>query len=186
LAVTENPAIPPEIKRQVGIVATGFVLFTLLVQGTTLRLLIGWLGLDRLSPLDRALSDQVVAVALQDVRETVAETVRSFDLTPAIIRDEAKRFGDRLNSSGGKADAAQDILDKDRVTLGMVALAGHERDLVLRLSRRVHFRPDGGTDAGRCRPADRGDADGGARRLSRAGAAGTETGADAGAGGLGA
>ena len=131
LAVTENPAIPFEIKRQVGIVATGFVLFTLLVQGTTLRLLIGWLGLDKLSPLDRALSDQVVAVALQDVRETVAETVRSFDLTPAIIRDEAKRFGDRLNRAVETADAAQDILDKDRVTLGLVALAGHERDLVL-------------------------------------------------------
>lgn len=131
LAVTENPAIPFDIKRQVGIVATGFVLFTLLVQGTTLRLLIGWLGLDRLSPLDRALSDQVVAVALQDVRETVAETVRSFDLTPAIIRDEAKRFGERLNRAVDKADEAQDILDKDRVTLGLVAMAGHERDLVL-------------------------------------------------------
>lgn len=131
LAVTENPAIPFEIKRQVGIVATGFVLFTLLVQGTTLRMVIHWLGLDRLSPLDRALSEQVVAVALQDVRETVAETVRGFELTPAIIRDEAKRFGERLNRAVDRADEAQDILDKDRVTLGLVALAGHERDLVL-------------------------------------------------------
>ncbi|WGV16900.1 cation:proton antiporter [Fuscovulum ytuae] len=131
LAVTENPSIPFEIKRQVGIVATGFALFTLLVQGTTLRLMISWLGLDRLSPLDRALSEQVVAVALQDVRETVAETVRGFDLTPAIIREEAVRFGERLNQAVDAADEAKDILDKDRVTLGMVALAGHERDLLL-------------------------------------------------------
>lgn len=131
LAVTENPSIPFEIKRQVGIVATGFALFTLLVQGTTLRFMIGWLGLDRLSPLDRALSEQVVAVALQDVRETVAETVRGFDLTPAIIREEAVRFGEKLNLAVEQAEEAQDILDKDRVTLGLVALAGHERDLVL-------------------------------------------------------
>jgi CPA1 family monovalent cation:H+ antiporter len=101
------------------------------VQGTTLRLLIAKLGLDRLSPLDRALSEQVVAVALQDVRETVADTVRQLDLTPAIIREEAVRFGERLNHAVERADEATDILDKDRVTLGMVALAGHERDLVL-------------------------------------------------------
>ncbi len=131
LAVTENPGIPFEVKRQVGIVATGFVLFTLMVQGISLRPMIGWLGLDRLSPLDKALSEQVVAVALQDVRETVAETVRQLDLTPGIIREEAVRFGDRLNDAVERADEATDILDKDRVTLGMVAMAGYERDLVL-------------------------------------------------------
>ena len=131
LAVTENPAIFVETKRQVGIVATGFVLFTLLVQGTSLRFVISLLGLDRLSPLDRALSDQVVAVALQEVRETVAETTRQLDLTPSIVREEAVRFGERLNAAVDSADEAQDMLDKDRVTLGLVALAGHERDLIL-------------------------------------------------------
>lgn len=131
LAVTENPSIFVEVKRQVGIVATGFVLFTLLVQGTTLRMVISALGLDRLSPLDKALSDQVVAVSLQEVRETVAETTRQLSLTPAIVREEAVRFGDRLNRAVETADAAQDILDRDRVTLGLVALAGHERDLIL-------------------------------------------------------
>ena len=52
LAVTENPALPPEIQRFVAVLATGFVLFTLFVNGTTLRLVIGLLGLDRLSPRD--------------------------------------------------------------------------------------------------------------------------------------
>ncbi|TGD63028.1 cyclic nucleotide-binding domain-containing protein [Tabrizicola sp. WMC-M-20] len=131
LAVTENPGIFVETKRQVGIIATGFVLFTLLVQGTTLRWVIAKLGLDRLSPLDRALSDQVVAVSLQEVRETVAETAREMDLTPAIIREEAVRFGERLNTAVERADEARNILEKDRVTLGLLALAGHERDLIL-------------------------------------------------------
>jgi len=39
----------------VAILATGFVLFTLLVNGTTLRLLIRLVGLDRLSTVDQAL-----------------------------------------------------------------------------------------------------------------------------------
>jgi CPA1 family monovalent cation:H+ antiporter len=131
LAVTENPGVAPEVKRAVGTVAVGFTLFTLLVQGTTLRLVIGWLGLDRLTALDRALQGQVVAVALQSVRETVAETTRAMALAPAVVRDEAVRFGDRLEAAVQEAETAGDLLDKDRVTLGMLALAGHERDLVL-------------------------------------------------------
>jgi CPA1 family monovalent cation:H+ antiporter len=131
LAVTESPGIFVETKRQVGIIATGYVLFTLLVQGTTLRWVIARLGLDRLSALDRALSDQVVAVSLQEVRETVAQTTRGMELTPQIVREEAVRFGERMNTAVERADAARDILEKDRVTLGLLALAGHERDLIL-------------------------------------------------------
>ena len=48
LAVTESALVPTAIKREVGILATGFTLFTLLVQGTTLRWVIARLGLDRL------------------------------------------------------------------------------------------------------------------------------------------
>ncbi|MCA3509386.1 MAG: cation:proton antiporter [Rhodobacter sp.] len=131
LAVTESAGIPPEVKRQVGILATGFTLFTLLVQGTTLRLVIGWLGLDRLSPLDRALSSQVVAVALQSVRETVAGMTRDFGLQRSIVRDEAKRFAERLDRAVAAADEGEPILDRERVALGLVALAGQERDLIL-------------------------------------------------------
>src|SRR5262249_27819323 len=49
LAVTENASLAPEVRRFVAVLATGFVLFTLLVNGTTLRLLIRVLGLDQLS-----------------------------------------------------------------------------------------------------------------------------------------
>lgn len=135
LAVTESFRIPLETKRQVGIVATGFTLFTLIVQGTTLRLVISRLGLDRLSALDTALSAQVVAVALQSVRETVADAARNLGLTQQVVRDEAKRFGARLEVAVASADEGTDIPDRDRITLGLVALAGRERDLVLEAFR---------------------------------------------------
>lgn len=131
LAVSENFRVPPDVKREVGILATGFTLFTLLVQGTTLRWVITLLGLDRLPPIDRALSNQVIAVALQTVREEVAETARSHELTREIVRSEAKRFAERLNQAMERAEAADDIPDKDRITLGLIALAGRERDMIL-------------------------------------------------------
>ncbi|MCC5989645.1 MAG: cation:proton antiporter [Pararhodobacter sp.] len=131
LAVTESVRVPTDIKRQVGIIATGFTMFTLLVQGTTLRMVIAWLGLNRLSPLDRALSSQVVAVALQSVRETVAETARALGLARETVRDETKRFAERVDEAVTRADEGADIPDRERITLGLVALAGRERDMIL-------------------------------------------------------
>lgn len=130
LAVTESFRVSPEIKREVGIIATGFTLFTLMVQGTTLRMMISKLGLDKLSALDIALSAQVVAVALQSVRETATTAARDLGLSRDTVRDEAKRFAERVDRAVKAADAGT-ILDRDRITLGLVALAGRERDLIL-------------------------------------------------------
>lgn len=135
LAVTENPNVPVDIQRIVGILATGFTLFTLLVQGTTLRLVIRKLGLDRLSTLDEALSQQVIAVALQTVREDVAQSNENYELNPEIVRGEAVRFGLRLDEAVRRAENAQDILDRDRITLGLISVAGAERDIVLQHMR---------------------------------------------------
>ncbi len=131
LAVTESYLVPPEVKRQVAILATGFTLFTLLVQGTTLRWVIGRLGLDKLSPLDNALYNQVIAVALQTVREDLATVTDNYELTKETVRAEAKRFGERLDVAVKSADDKTGILDRDRVTLGLIALASAERDAIL-------------------------------------------------------
>ena len=131
LAVTESAQVPDEVKRPVGILATGFTLFTLLVQGTTLRRVIGWLKLDRLSPLDRALSDQVIAVAMQSVREDLAQTVEPYALNHEIVRSEAKRFAETLDRVVDRAEENEGVLDRDRITLGLITLAGAERDTIL-------------------------------------------------------
>ena len=131
LSVTESFRVPNDVQRLIGILATGFTLFTLIVQGTTLRWVIGRLGLDRLSPLDEALSRQVVAVALQTVREDVARTTENYELSHDTVRSEAKRFGERLETAVKSAEESDDILDRDRVTLGLISLAGHERETIL-------------------------------------------------------
>lgn len=135
LAVTESALVPIEVKRIVGILATGFTLFTLIAQGTTLRFIIRKLGLDKLSPLDEALSRQVVAVALQTVREDVASTAENYELTHDIVRSEAKQFGERLEGAVTAAEESVEILDRDRITLGLISLAGAERDTILERMR---------------------------------------------------
>jgi CPA1 family monovalent cation:H+ antiporter len=103
----------------------------LLIQGTTLRSVIGWLGLDKLSPLDNALYNQVIAVALQTVREDLARVTETYELNKETVRAEAKKFGERLDLAVKSADESIDVLDRDRITLGLVALASAERDSIL-------------------------------------------------------
>lgn len=135
LAVTENAFIEPDIKRVVAIIATGYTLFTLIVQGASLRWLITALKLDRLPPIDQALSKQVIAVALQTVRADSARIFEDYDLTRDIVRSEAKRFAERLDAAVKGSDKNAGILDKDRIVLGLIALAGAERDMILRFVR---------------------------------------------------
>ena len=83
LSVTENPAVPQPVQRFVAVLATGLVLFTLLVNGTTLRLLIRGLRLDRLSPADQVLRDRVLEVSYADAVGLIRKIAGEHALTPA-------------------------------------------------------------------------------------------------------
>src|SRR6185437_13559219 len=128
LAVTENPRIDGATQHLVAIQATGFVLFTLLVNGLTLRPMIRLLKLDRLSPLNQALRDKIVALSLAEVRDAVKETARAYEIAPAVAGPIAKAY-DRRAAGGPDLELA--ISDRDMMTIGLVALANRERRLIL-------------------------------------------------------
>jgi monovalent cation:H+ antiporter, CPA1 family len=132
LSVTENNSIAPEMRDLVAVLATGFVLFTLLVNGLTLRPLMRLLQLDRLSPLDQALRDQVRVLSLTEVRDAVRETAREYSISPSVTKAATDRYDEAIGEVA--ADEAQveiAISDRDRMTIGLVAAANQERRIVL-------------------------------------------------------
>jgi monovalent cation:H+ antiporter, CPA1 family len=135
LAVTENPSIGPEIQRFVAIMATGFVLFTLLINATTMGFLIRLLKLDRLSPLDEALRQQVVALALANVRDGIATTAEQYQIGSGPTKDVREPYEQRIAEVAGHNTFDSDIADRDRIKLGVIALANRERELITE-----HFR----------------------------------------------
>ena len=142
LAVQEDPAIDAEVQRFVAVLATGFVVFTLLVNGLTLRVVIRMVGLDRLSPFDRALRAQVLALSRRRVAQTVRRVGRQYrlpdDLTARIV-DDYRPDG---AGEGVGAAATGAIEADDQLSLGLIGLATRERALVLK-----HF--SAGTVVGR-------------------------------------
>ena len=131
LAVTENTRIAPEIRNGVAVLATGFVLFTLLVNGLTLRPVIRLLKLDRLSALDLALRNKVLALSLADVRDALSETASQHTIPPEVARSATEPVDQRINELASQPDLEEAISDRDRIRIGLVALANRERGIIL-------------------------------------------------------
>ncbi|HWX48363.1 MAG TPA: cation:proton antiporter [Roseomonas sp.] len=143
LAVTENHAVPRQVQQFVAIVATGYVLSTLLVNGTTLRFLVHALKLDRLSPADQALRTQVVAIGLGEVRDKLRRTAAEFGFSAPAAAHVVDMYERRVKVETAANTFDTAISDRERVTLGLLTFASQERSLLLEmfqdqaLSRRV-------------------------------------------------
>ncbi|EFO28954.1 sodium/hydrogen exchanger family protein [Roseibium sp. TrichSKD4] len=131
LSVAEHPGLPDDVSSFVTKLATGFVLFTLLVYGTSLKTLIRILGLDRLNARDQALRSQYLALALSDVRQGVTEAAQDYQIDPSVSAPIIENYGERAETALEAASKSKDLADKDRVILGLIALADKERQLVL-------------------------------------------------------
>ncbi len=139
LGVTENRLLPDDVRRFVAVLATGLVMFTLLVNGTTLRGVIRLLGLDRLSPIDRLLRDRVLEVSYAETSEMITKTAQEHDLHPAAVERALAPYRARTEAAGAR-EAAEEIAltEHDRMTVALVALGNQERMLVLdTLARRA-------------------------------------------------
>jgi CPA1 family monovalent cation:H+ antiporter len=133
LAVTEQK-ISVQDKHFTAVLATGFVLFTLLVNGTTLRLLIHLLGLDRLSALDSSLRYQVLALSRERVAKAVKAAGASYKFPSDLVSDVARSFARTIPTAGLSAAIVEpmEVAEKYRMLLGLVAVANRERELLLR------------------------------------------------------
>src|SRR5271155_1491411 len=133
LAVTENPAVKPEIQRFVAVLATGLVLFTLLVNGTTLRFVIRLLRLDRLSPVDQALRDRVLALSYTEVAETIRSTANEHEISPLAVTSALAPYEAGMAAAKSPGAAEASLTDHQRLAIGLVALGNQERMLALEI-----------------------------------------------------
>lgn len=130
LSVTENSTIAPATRDLVAVLATGFVLFTLLVNGLTLRPIMHLLKLDRLSPLDQALRDKVMALSLADVRDAVRETAHEYAITPSATSAATEGYTQAIDEIGANSAFDDAISSGERMTIGLVALTNQERRII--------------------------------------------------------
>ncbi|GAB6854256.1 cation:proton antiporter [Asaia astilbis] len=135
LAVTENQRVSTSTAHFIGIIATGFVLITLLVNGTTLRYLVVFLKLDQLPAIDQAMRHQVLSSGLAQVAERthgLADELGFGEGTQKTIIGQIERRAQE-ESEANTFDTA--LGDRQRVTLALITIANRERTLLLDLFR---------------------------------------------------
>ena len=119
------------VTLALALMATGFVLFTLLINGLTLRPVIRLLKLNRLSPLNQAIRDQVLALSLADVGEVIRDTARVYSVAPAAARAAGRDFERRIEELESQQVLKQAISEEDRTKVGLIALANRECRIIL-------------------------------------------------------
>ncbi|WP_319807444.1 cation:proton antiporter [Candidatus Kirkpatrickella diaphorinae] len=135
LAVTENQRVSGSVAHFVGVIATGFVLITLFLNGTTLRYLVVFFELDQLSPINKALRHQVLSSGLRHIAERthgLAEELGFARGTQRTILGHINRRAEE-ESEANTFDTA--LGDRQRVTLALITIANQERSLLLDLFR---------------------------------------------------
>lgn len=131
LSVSEHAGLSEEVSTFITKLATGFVLFTLLVYGTSLKPLIKLLGLDRLNARDEALRTQFLALSLSDIRQEIEEASKAYHIEPRVSEAVLTEYDERSGSAAAETNMMEELKDKDRVNMGLIALADREQQLVL-------------------------------------------------------
>ena len=129
LSVIENPAIPQDQERFVTVLATGLVLFTLFVNGPSLRPLLRLLGLDKLSAREEAMRDRVMALSDLTIRDHARTVARDngIDLRLAEHIPSNRDLLPQDEEDEGPQQIA--LSEADRLETGLLTLANREGEL---------------------------------------------------------
>jgi CPA1 family monovalent cation:H+ antiporter len=126
LAVVEHPNAPAEIRDFIATSVTGFVLLTLFINGTTLRLIIHWLKLDELSVLDRGLRDRALALAVEEIDTEVRAIGKREGLEAGAVEAVTKRYAAQLAESAKLRARQGDLMLDELLCVGLAILSAQE------------------------------------------------------------
>ncbi|WP_205730899.1 cation:proton antiporter [Bordetella hinzii] len=130
LGIAESAQLPAETRHFIAILATGFVLFSLFVNGSTLSKVIQMLGLSRLSPQDEALQQQALRLSAEEVGRAVQAAAAAFRIDAKVADAVSAEYRRDMDLSAAALDLDSAISERDRLSIGLVALAAKEHDLI--------------------------------------------------------
>ena len=135
LAVSENEDVNEHAKHLAATLATGFVLFTLLVQGTTLRAFMRYLGIDKLADSEVLLRNQAIQLTHRRAIDELSRAARSYGFSDANTQDLEAMYQRRLAALTNSTEI-DDITLRPQLISALVTLSRRERQLYLQERRR--------------------------------------------------
>ena len=141
LVAAGDARLPPEVREFVAVLATLFVFFTLFVNAPSLRLLMRFFELDKLSRTELAVRDRVIELSRANAARHMRLAVR---LDPLASEAEVKEAtAEKAYEAASRVDHDWALDLDERVTVGLLTLCTREKDIYLEhfdqqtLSRRM-------------------------------------------------
>ena len=128
LAVLENNQVSSDVKSFIGLLVTGFVLFTLFFNATTIRFVIRWFGLDKLSNADLAIRDRAVSYSLNQISKSIESTSKSDHVRKEIVDRVAQQYRDRSQELEKICEELTGISEESWTEIGITILTSRERN----------------------------------------------------------
>ena len=141
LAVIENDGFAPEIQEFLGVMVTGFVLFTLAINATTVSLVMRAFGLAKLGPADAAIRDRAFSKAMANVSDRVKSTPRAMHIGEERTNQVVKPYEKLIEASSNKV-AANNLTNHDWLLIGLRMVCMTEKKAYAQMLDRGEVSPD--------------------------------------------
>ncbi len=146
LAINEATNLPADVRHFVAVLTTGLVLFTIFVNGTTLRPLLKLLGLDKLTPVEQVLRDRALLVSLTAIKEGIDSAAASDGLSEPATASLDEEYKRRIEQAQERLRTEADLTPAQLLDIGCIALAQREQRLLMKrfkartISRQIILR----------------------------------------------
>lgn len=141
LAVMENEAFDPEIQSFVGVMVTGFVLFTLFINATTVQWVMNAFGLAKLNPGDAAVRDRAFNVAMSNISSRVQATARAKHIGEVQALEVVKPYQQLVKQSQVTQENTK-ISDDEWLVIGLRVLSLNENKAYHEMFDRGEVSPE--------------------------------------------
>jgi CPA1 family monovalent cation:H+ antiporter len=141
LAVIENDGFAPEIQEFLGVMVTGFVLFTLAINATTVSLVMRAFGLAKLGPADAAIRDRAFSKAMANVSQRVKQTPRAMHIGEERTNQVVQPYEQLIEASANKV-AKSNLNHDEWLLIGLRMVCMNENKAYAQMLDRGEVSPD--------------------------------------------
>ncbi len=135
LAISENPAVDSETQQFIITMVTGFVLFTLFVNATTIRFLMRAFKLDELPIADQVVQNRAMINAIADVNAQISDFAKNHQIDDRIVGPLNREYEARIHFLKEDIEKLGTLSDEDWLRVGLSAIYAHEKQIYLDLYR---------------------------------------------------
>jgi len=133
LAVMEHSSISHEVRQFIGILVTGFVFITLMINATTIGWVVRFFRLNELSLTDRIIRDRATAHSLRKVFEKIETATTELKVDPKISDTLIESYKERVNEMKTSVEKISEISEEEWLVIGLLDISIQERNNYLKL-----------------------------------------------------